>query len=177
MSRALVALSRLAARLPAGLRERAVVVQGRRGLAVDRFVLRWTGVSLVTFQYAVARGHPYCPTLLLTTTGRRSGARRTVALPWVADGTDLLVCGSAGGGPRNPDWVANLRAEPACAVRLSGRTRPAVAHVAAGAERERVYAVLTAARPVVAAYERAAATHGRTMPLVVIRPSGHGLRG
>lgn len=148
-----------------------MVLKGARALAFDRVVLRWTGLSLVTLQYAIAGHQPYCPTLLLTTIGRSSGLPRTVALPWVRDGATLVVCGSAAGGPKDPAWVGNLRAEPRCTVRWSRRQRPAVAWVATGAERERLLALLIAVRPSVGRYEQQAAQHGRELPLVVIRPS------
>jgi deazaflavin-dependent oxidoreductase (nitroreductase family) len=163
-------LTALVNRLPAGLRRHAVVLKGSRAIAFDRFVLRWTGLSLVTLQYAVARGQPYCPTLLLTTTGRSSGQPRTVALPWVRDGDRLVVCGSAAGGPKDPAWVGNLRARPHCVIRRSGRVESAVAHIATGAERERLFARLAAVRPSVVAYEEQASRHGRRVPIVVLSP-------
>src|SRR5690348_2793858 len=49
-------------------------------------------------------------TLLLHVPGRRSG--RLLVNPLVAapHGDSYIVCGSAGGAPQDPQWVANLEA-------------------------------------------------------------------
>src|SRR5919112_6476058 len=52
------------------------------------------------------------PTLLLRTTGRRSGATRTNALVYARDSDDYLVVASNGGADRPPAWLHNLRANP-----------------------------------------------------------------
>ena len=52
------------------------------------------------------------PTLLLRTTGRRSGATRTNALVYARDGEDYLVVASNGGADQPPAWLYNLRAKP-----------------------------------------------------------------
>ena len=50
-------------------------------------------------------------TLLLHTPGRRSGKNFVNPLVAAPDGDDAyLVCGSAGGAPGDPQWVANLEA-------------------------------------------------------------------
>lgn len=50
------------------------------------------------------------PTLLLRTTGRKSGLRRTTALVYATDGDNRLVVGSNGGARRDPAWILNLEA-------------------------------------------------------------------
>ncbi len=62
------------------------------------------------------------PTLLLRTTGRRSGATRTNALVYASDGADYLVVASNGGADRPPAWLHNLTADPNVEVRI-GRER------------------------------------------------------
>src|SRR5919112_6619080 len=52
------------------------------------------------------------PTLLLHTTGRRSGRARTNGLVYARDGDDYLVVASNGGADRPPAWLHNLRAHP-----------------------------------------------------------------
>jgi deazaflavin-dependent oxidoreductase (nitroreductase family) len=58
------------------------------------------------------------PTLLLRTTGRRSGVTRTNALVYVRDGEDYLVVASNGGADRPPAWLHNLRANPDVEVQV-----------------------------------------------------------
>jgi deazaflavin-dependent oxidoreductase (nitroreductase family) len=62
------------------------------------------------------------PTLLLRTTGRRSGALRTNALVYARDGDDYLVVASKGGADTAPAWLFNLRANPDVEIQI-GRDR------------------------------------------------------
>ncbi|HET8673357.1 MAG TPA: nitroreductase family deazaflavin-dependent oxidoreductase [Thermoleophilaceae bacterium] len=62
------------------------------------------------------------PTLLLRTTGRRSGATRTNSLVYARDGGDYLVVPSNGGADQPPAWLHNLRANPEVEVQV-GRER------------------------------------------------------
>jgi deazaflavin-dependent oxidoreductase (nitroreductase family) len=62
------------------------------------------------------------PTLLLRTTGRRSGATRTNSLVYARDGGDYLIVPSNGGADRPPAWLHNLRAHPDVEVQV-GRER------------------------------------------------------
>ncbi|MCA1676418.1 MAG: nitroreductase family deazaflavin-dependent oxidoreductase [Actinobacteria bacterium] len=69
------------------------------------------------------------PCLLLRTTGRRTGKRRTAALVYARDGEDYLVVGSLGGADRAPGWLHNVRARPQVGVQVKRDRFPAVAHV------------------------------------------------
>src|SRR5205807_5906063 len=69
------------------------------------------------------------PTLLLRTTGRRSGKTRTNALVYASDGDRYLVVPSNGGADRPPAWLHNLRAEPAVEVQVGRQRRRATAEV------------------------------------------------
>ena len=62
------------------------------------------------------------PTLLLGTTGRRSGQPRTNALVYARDGADYLVVASNGGSDKPPAWLYNLQANPAVQLQI-GRER------------------------------------------------------
>jgi deazaflavin-dependent oxidoreductase (nitroreductase family) len=62
------------------------------------------------------------PTLLLRTTGRRSGATRTNGLVYARDGQDYLVVPSNGGADKAPGWLHNVRAKPDVEVQV-GRER------------------------------------------------------
>src|SRR5438477_6097997 len=53
------------------------------------------------------------PTLLLTTTGRRTGRHHTVPLPYFDDTHGKVVIGSFAGGDHDPAWVLNITANPA----------------------------------------------------------------
>jgi deazaflavin-dependent oxidoreductase (nitroreductase family) len=70
----------------------------------------------------VGHGMLGVPTLLLRTTGRRSGATRTNALVYARDGDRYLLVASNGGADRHPSWLHNLRANPAVELQI-GRGR------------------------------------------------------
>src|SRR5215210_8810144 len=70
----------------------------------------------------VGHGMIGVPTLLLRTTGRRSGATRTNGLVYARDGDDYLVVASKGGSDQAPAWLHNLRANPEVEVQV-GRER------------------------------------------------------
>ena len=69
------------------------------------------------------------PTLLLRTTGRRSGATRTNGLVYARDGADYLVVPSNGGADRAPAWLHNLQADPAVEIQIGRDRQPATARV------------------------------------------------
>jgi F420H(2)-dependent quinone reductase len=69
------------------------------------------------------------PTLLLRTTGRRSGATRTNALVYARDGDDYLVVASNGGADRPPAWLYNLQADSNVGVQVGRERRTGRARV------------------------------------------------
>jgi F420H(2)-dependent quinone reductase len=62
------------------------------------------------------------PSLLLRTTGRRSGVTRTNGLVYARDGVDYLVVASKGGSEKPPAWLLNLEAKPEVEMQV-GRER------------------------------------------------------
>src|SRR5215475_12165078 len=77
--------------------------------------------------------------LMLTTTGRRSGQPRCQPLLYVPDADAYVVTGSNWGGQQHPGWSANLLADPSATVDVRGRRIPVRAELAKGAERERLW--------------------------------------
>ena len=69
------------------------------------------------------------PTLLLRTTGRRSGATRTNGLVYARDGDEYLVVASNGGADRHPGWLHNVRANPEVEIQIGRRRQGATARV------------------------------------------------
>jgi deazaflavin-dependent oxidoreductase (nitroreductase family) len=67
------------------------------------------------------------PTLLLHTTGRRTGLPRTTALTYARDGDAYLIVASNGGAARPPAWLANLEASPGCEIQIGRHRRRATA--------------------------------------------------
>src|SRR6516165_1100935 len=67
------------------------------------------------------------PLLLLTTTGAKSGQRRTTPTMFLRDGDRLLIFASKAGAPSNPAWYHNLRAHPQVTVEVGNETYDAAA--------------------------------------------------
>src|SRR2546425_6014014 len=74
--------------------------------------------------------------LLLTTTGRKSGERRDVALNYLPDGDSYIVVASYAGEDRDPAWWRNLKANPNAVMRVGGKRLGVRAREADGPERE-----------------------------------------
>jgi deazaflavin-dependent oxidoreductase (nitroreductase family) len=106
-------------------------------------------------------------TLILTTTGRRSGTPRSNALIFGEDGDTYVVVASKGGAPRHPDWYTNLVARPEVEVQVKDRRFRARAHTAEGAERERLWRLMTGIWPDYDSYQRHT---DRQIPVVVLEP-------
>ncbi len=79
------------------------------------------------------------PTMLLTTTGARSGLPRTTPLLFGRDGDSIIVVGSNFGQDHHPAWTGNLRAHPRAVVTIGGRALPVVAEQLGGEEAESAY--------------------------------------
>jgi deazaflavin-dependent oxidoreductase (nitroreductase family) len=104
-------------------------------------------------------------TLLLTTTGRRSGEERTTPLIFGQDGDDYVIVASKGGAPSHPAWYLNLTANPEVGVQVKGDRFRARARAAEGEERERLWQLMAAIWP---AYDDYAEKTDREIPVVVL---------
>ncbi len=107
------------------------------------------------------------PILLLTTTGRKSGQRRTAALYYFKDQDRFVVIASNAGDPRHPAWYLNLAANPEATVRAGPRRWRAQATSAEGEERERLWSMAVALDSAYAEYQKRTE---RQIPVVVLTP-------
>ncbi len=105
------------------------------------------------------------PLLLLTTTGGKSGQRRTTPVTYLPDGNRLLVFASKGGAPTNPGWYHNLLAHPDVTVEVGAETFEANAEVLKGEERDRLYRKQAELFPAFGDYERRTS---RRIPVVAL---------
>jgi deazaflavin-dependent oxidoreductase (nitroreductase family) len=99
------------------------------------------------------------PLLLLTTTGAKSGQRRTNPTMYLRDGDRLLVFASKSGAPTNPDWYYNLLAHPEVTVEVGSETYAATATVLSGEERDRLYAKQAGLYPQFGEYQAKTTRH------------------
>ncbi|WP_228561351.1 nitroreductase family deazaflavin-dependent oxidoreductase [Catenulispora pinisilvae] len=108
------------------------------------------------------------PTLLLTTTGRKSGQQRTVPLLYSRHEGALLVVGSNWGQQHPPAWALNLLADPEATVSIRGKSGPVRARIVEGEERELVWnSLLTKNWP---GYENYAERAGRHINIFALEP-------
>ena len=104
------------------------------------------------------------PLLLLSVTGRKTGAVHTVPLAYVRDGEDVVIAASKGGADTDPLWLANLEANPAVRVQVGADEDAAHATIrGVGADRDRRYAMCVAQGGGFADYEKKTA---RVIPVV-----------
>jgi deazaflavin-dependent oxidoreductase (nitroreductase family) len=112
-------------------------------------------------------GGPFegAPLLLLHTTGAKTGRTRVKPLAYRRDGDRLVVFGTRGGAPTNPEWYYNVEANPRVTVEVGNDRFEADARVAAPDERDRIWRLQARDAPVFADYQKRTA---RTIPVVIL---------
>ena len=105
--------------------------------------------------------------LIMTSRGAKSGQPRRSILTVSRDGDDYVVAGTAGGSPRTPSWIHNLRANPRVTIEVGNQTFDATASIAEGPERDRLWQQHVAALPWFAAYPEQT---GRVIPMARLTP-------
>jgi len=103
--------------------------------------------------------------LLLTTTGRKSGEKRTVPLIYASDGPRYVIIASKGGAPEHPGWYENLAKSADVEVQVKGDKFHARARTAQGKEREQLW---KKANEVWKYYDDYAKKTSREIPVVVL---------
>jgi deazaflavin-dependent oxidoreductase (nitroreductase family) len=133
----------------------------------------WNDTVIENFRAnaGVVGGHWEGKTLLLLhTPGRRSGRDYVNPLVAAPDGDAYVVCGSGGGAPEDPEWVANLEAAPRpVTIELGADTVPADCTVVRPGQPdwERLYGIWRAYWPDAADYEKKT---DRKFPVARLRP-------
>ena len=131
---------------------------------LDRFLHRVSGGRLHVAE-------SFLPTLLLTTTGRRSGEPRRQPLAYVElDGVPYVV-GTNWGGERHPAWTYNLQADPSGTVERHGTsTRIHARQVEEDEEFQRAWARFVAIWPAYETYLERTDRHPRMFALEPVPP-------
>jgi proline iminopeptidase len=115
-------------------------------------------------------GEMTVPSLLLTTTGRKSGQKYVFPLYYgdTGDGGYIIVA-SKGGAPQHPGWYRNLIADPVVEVQVGTKKLTARARTATGEERARLWQKAQQFWPPYADYQKKTE---REIPVVVLDPVG-----
>ena len=114
-----------------------------------------------------AEGHDWrgVHTLLLSTTGRRTGEPRITPLIYGKHGDDHVIVASKGGAPKDPSWYLNLTDDPEVTVQVLGDRFNAHARTATADERPELWGLMTSIWP---AYNEYQTRTDREIPVVVL---------
>ena len=116
-----------------------------------------------------AEGHDWqgTQTLILTTTGRKSGQPRDNALIYGRHNDDYLIVASKGGTPEPPAWFLNLEANPEVEIQIKDQVLKAHARVATPEEKPEMWSLMTKEWP---SYDEYQTKTDRVIPVVVLTP-------
>ena len=107
------------------------------------------------------------PSLLLITTGRKSGQKFLFPLFYGKTGDSYYIVASKGGAPTNPDWYVNMTEAGTATVEVGTETYAVTVTELTGEERDRVYAEQARRYPGFAEYEQQTAGI-RTIPVLAL---------
>lgn len=93
------------------------------------------------------------PALIITTTGAKTGKKRTLPLACQKINGRLIIIASMGGAPRNPPWFHNLLHCPDVWVEKDGERFSAHAVVTEGDDRDHLFQIVCENLPVFATYQ------------------------
>jgi deazaflavin-dependent oxidoreductase (nitroreductase family) len=132
---------------------------------LDRFLSAVTGGRVVLSGSLV-------PSLVLETTGAKTGRRRTTPLACLPeDDGSFLVVGSNFGRDAHPAWTVNLRTNPEATVTYRGRTSTVKGTLLSPDEKAAVWPRLTAVWP---NYDRYTEVSGRDLRVFRLVPTSAG---
>jgi proline iminopeptidase len=107
--------------------------------------------------------------LLLTTTGRTTGEKRTSPLIYAEDGAAFVIVASKGGAPDHPGWYKNLEKTPEVELQVKDEVFRARARTAQGDDRARLWRKANEVWP---QYDEYAKKTSREIPVVVLERVG-----
>ncbi len=107
------------------------------------------------------------PVLLLTTTGRRTGKKRTTPLGYFEHDGYYVITASNAGFDTHPAWFHNLKSHPQVALQIRDQQLTAIAKPANPALRQELWAKLVERAPGYGAYQKRTT---REIPVVLLRP-------
>jgi deazaflavin-dependent oxidoreductase (nitroreductase family) len=110
------------------------------------------------------------PVVVLTTTGRKSGLKRSTTLtPPIVDDSQVVLVASKGGDNRNPEWFLNLQSNPDVEIAVKGQDPKAYrARVATAEEKAELWPQIVSVYKGYAGYQKRTS---RDIPLVICEPT------
>ena len=148
-----------------------IVELSERGwIAEHRKLYLEDGEAAHMWDSTIGGGPGPLPTLLLYTTGRKSGSESIMPLLYGKVDTGYAIIASKGGHPKHPGWYHNLVARDDVKVKVANDEFDAKARVTSGAERAKIWAQMAEMYPPFSDYQKAA--DPREIPVVVLEPKG-----
>ncbi len=129
-------------------------------------------LKVMVFLYNVSGGRiggkmDKVPVLLLTTTGRKTGKKRTLPLIYIMDGSAYVITASAGGADKNPGWFFNIRSNPQATIQVKDKHIKVMAEIAGQEKKSELWARLVEVAPNFAGYQKRTS---REIPMVILHP-------
>jgi deazaflavin-dependent oxidoreductase (nitroreductase family) len=109
------------------------------------------------------------PTLLLTTTGKKSGNPQILPLIYGKTKNGYVIVASKGGAPSHPAWYLNITTHPEVAVQVGAKRFRARARTATAAERSKLWDQMVGIYPPYEDYQKRTE---REIPIVILEPLG-----
>lgn len=119
---------------------------------------------------SAAGGPGLLPTLLLTTTGRKSGTESIMPLLYGKVDGGYAVIASKGGAPKHPGWYHNMKAQGEVTVQIANDIFQANVRTAESEERAAIWKQMTDMYPPYADYQVKAGD--REIPVIVLERIG-----
>lgn len=119
---------------------------------------------------SAAGGTGLLPTLLLTTTGRKSGTESIMPLLYGKVDGGYAVIASKGGAPKHPGWYHNMKAQGEVTVQVANDIFQANVRTAESEERAAIWKQMTDMYPPYADYQVKAGD--REIPVIVLERIG-----
>ncbi len=107
------------------------------------------------------------PSLMMTSTGAKSGQLRTIPLVGIPDGEKFILIASNFGKKNHPAWYYNITAYPDVTITLNNESKPYIARRVDGAERDRCWQKAVEIYPGYDSYKQRS---GRNIGVFVLEP-------
>jgi len=145
-----------------------------KGLAVDRFLMRYLNFSFMGLMFTRAGGFADRPHLILRTIHWKTGKLKDVVLPFSKDKENYIVVGSHGGRPTDAIWCLNIRANSAAWICVDRQWHFCEATILQGEPREHCFDIVSDDGGY-RNYTKMAAKY-RQLPIVLLNPQHQRLR-
>lgn len=132
------------------------------------------GLAIFAFFYRLTRGKVggnllVIRVLLLTTTGRKTGKKRTTPVGYIEhDGGYVMVGLFVVFGGTNPGWFYNLRTNPRASIQVNDKQFEVSAEIVEPDKRGPIWTRVTELVPI---YAKVAKRTNREIALVILRPA------